>query len=102
MSLRVVVCGKVNPLWGSRRETESEQGVVSRMLWTRSGVIYPCPGGSGGKTSWKPGPTRVENLGDEVWVGVKGQSNSVIAGSPRNAFRCSVACFLLEVEHLFG
>jgi hypothetical protein len=30
---------------------------------------------------------------------VKGQSNSVIAGSPRNAFRCSVACFLPEVEH---
>ena len=23
-----MVCGKVNPLWGSRRETESEQGVV--------------------------------------------------------------------------
>ena len=30
---------------------------------------------------------------------MKGQSNSVIAGSPRNAFRCSVACFLPEVEH---
>jgi hypothetical protein len=30
---------------------------------------------------------------------VKGQSNFVIAGSPRNAFRCSVACFLPEVEH---
>lgn len=35
-------------------------------------------------------------------VGVKGQSNSVIAGSPRNAFRCSVACFTLEVELLDG
>ena len=30
---------------------------------------------------------------------MKGQSNSVIAGSPRNAFRCSVVCFLPEVEH---
>ena len=30
---------------------------------------------------------------------MKGQSNSVIAGSPRNAFRCSVACFFPEVEH---
>ncbi len=30
---------------------------------------------------------------------MKGQSNSVIAGSPRNAFRCSVACSVLEVEH---
>ena len=33
---------------------------------------------------------------------VKGQSNSVIAGSPRNAFRCSVTCFLPEVELLDG
>ena len=30
---------------------------------------------------------------------MKGQSNSVIAGSPRNAIRCSVTCFLPEVEH---
>ena len=30
---------------------------------------------------------------------MKGQSNFVIAGSPRNAFRCSVVCFLPEVEH---
>ena len=30
---------------------------------------------------------------------MKGQSNYVIAGSPRNAYRCSVACFLPEVEH---
>ena len=51
---------------------------------------------------WRTEPTRVENLGDELWVGVKGQSNSVIAGSPRNAFRCSVACFLPEVELLDG
>jgi hypothetical protein len=48
---------------------------------------------------WRPEPTRVENLGDELWVGVKGQSNSVIAGSPRNAFRCSVVCFSPGVEH---
>jgi hypothetical protein len=51
---------------------------------------------------WRPEPTRVENLGDELWVGVKGQSNSVIAGSPRNAFRCSVACFVVGVELLAG
>ena len=51
---------------------------------------------------WRPEPTRVENLGDELWVGVKGQSNSVIAGSPRNAFRCSVTLGLVEVELLVG
>ena len=33
---------------------------------------------------------RVENLWDELCVGVKGQSNSVIAGSPRNRFRSSL------------
>ena len=27
---------------------------------------------------------------DELWVGVKGQSNLVIAGSPRNVFRYSL------------
>ena len=41
----------------------------------------------------------VEKVLDELWIGVKGQSNTVIAGSPRNAFRCSVAWYLLEVEH---
>lgn len=51
---------------------------------------------------WRTEHTRVENLGDELWVGVKGQSNSVIAGSPRNAFRCSVAWSLVEVELLDG
>jgi hypothetical protein len=33
---------------------------------------------------------------------VKGQSNSVIAGSPRNAFRCSVVWWMPEVEHWMG
>ena len=33
----------------------------------------------------------VEECSDELWVGVKCQSNTEIAGSPRNAFRCSPA-----------
>jgi hypothetical protein len=41
----------------------------------------------------------VENDTDELWLGVKGQANSVIAGSLRNAFRCSVVCSVVEVEH---
>ena len=32
----------------------------------------------------------VENSSDELRVGVKGQSNSVIARSPRNSFRASL------------
>ena len=39
---------------------------------------------------------------DEVRVGVKGQSNLEIARTPRNAFRCSLVCFLCEVERLIG
>ena len=31
----------------------------------------------------------LEKSSDELGVGVKGQSNPVIAGSPRNALRCS-------------
>ena len=33
---------------------------------------------------------------------MKGQSNSEIARTPRNAFRCSLVCFLHEVERLIG
>ena len=33
----------------------------------------------------------VEKLLDEMWVGVKCQSNVEIAGSPRNSFRASVS-----------
>ena len=35
-----------------------------------------------------------------MWLGVKGQPNSVIAGSLRNAFRCSVNGRLVGVELL--
>ena len=45
---------------------------------------------------------KVENFWDELCVGVKGQSNSVIAGSPLNIFRYSVQWSLTEVEHWMG
>ena len=32
----------------------------------------------------------VEKCSDELWIGVKSQSSSVIAGSPRNIFRDSL------------
>ena len=35
----------------------------------------------------------VENFWDELCVGVKGQSNSVIAGSPRKIFRYRLGQF---------
>ena len=39
--------------------------------------------------SWRPEPVWIANRSDELWVGVKGQSKAEIAGSPRNALRCS-------------
>ena len=41
----------------------------------------------------------VENSLDELRVGVKGQSNLVIARSPRNAFRSSLGRLALVVEN---
>ena len=43
-----------------------------------------------GETNWRTEPTPVETLADELWLGVKFQSNPEIAGSPRNSFRASV------------
>ena len=39
---------------------------------------------------------------DELWVGVKGQSNQEIARTLRNAFRSSLKCILAEVELPMG
>ena len=41
----------------------------------------------------------VEDGSDELWVAEKFQSNLEIAGSPRNAFRCSLTGSVSEVEH---
>ena len=41
----------------------------------------------------------VEKLSDEMWVGVKFQSNLEIAGSLRNIFRYSLRVRVMEVEH---
>ena len=37
----------------------------------------------------------VEKCSDDLWVGVKGQSNLEIARTPRNALRCSVGVFCI-------
>ena len=44
----------------------------------------------------------VEKSSDEPWVGVKGQSNSVIAGSPRNMFSHSLAILCHGGRALIG
>jgi hypothetical protein len=43
-----------------------------------------------GKTIWRSEPVWVENRLDELRIGVKGQSNSVIARTPRNVLRDSL------------
>ena len=45
----------------------------------------------------------VANGRDDLWVGVKCQANPEIAGSPRNAFRCSLGARpAMEVAHWIG
>ena len=44
----------------------------------------------------------VEKSSDELWIGVKCQSNPEIAGSPRNSFRASLGISLRVVEHCLG
>ncbi len=44
----------------------------------------------------------VEKCSDDLWVGVKGQSNLEIARTLRNAFRCSLDIIVIEVELLIG
>ena len=38
----------------------------------------------------------VEKCSDDLWLGVKSQSNPDIAGSPRNSFRASVDVVFYE------
>ena len=52
-----------------------------------------------GKTKWRSEAVSGEEGLDELWIGVKFQSNTEIAGSPRNSFRASVVERVMEVEH---
>ena len=42
------------------------------------------------KIKWRTEPISVKKLRDELWIAEKFQSNSEIAGSPRNSFRASL------------
>ena len=44
----------------------------------------------------------VEKLWDELWIGVKCQSNVEIAGSPRNSFRASLMVKSIGGRALIG
>ena len=49
-----------------------------------------------GKTKWRTERGIVKKIFDDLWLGVKFQSNSEIAGSPRNSFRASVGVKFCE------
>ena len=51
---------------------------------------------------WRSEPVDVEKSADDLWGGVKGQSNSEIARTPRNVFRNSLDLIVIEVELLIG
>ena len=42
------------------------------------------------KIKWRTEPVFVEKDPDDLWIAEKFQSNSEIAGSPRNSFRASL------------
>lgn len=52
-----------------------------------------------GKTMWRPELVPVEIGLDELWIGVKGQSNLEISCSLRNNFRVSLGNNNRGVEH---
>ena len=52
-----------------------------------------------GESNWRTARTTVETLDDELWQAEKFQTNTAIAGSPRNSFRASVERITMEVEH---
>ena len=51
------------------------------------------------KIKWRFAPISVKKGPDELWIAEKFQSNSEIAGSPRNSFRASLELRFMGVEH---
>jgi len=49
--------------------------------------LKPLGVGAAKASHWRTEPTYVEKWGDDLCLGVKGQSNSEIASSPRKLFR---------------
>ena len=52
-----------------------------------------------GNTMWRTEPVAVAKALDELWIGVKGQSNLEISCSLRNNFRVSLKNNAMGVEH---
>lgn len=124
MSRRVAVGGKVNPPEGggvaakaslnrAYRAVSSRLAVVSvsadcwwlgthglysRRQQTRNRASYPWTGRGSASAVLRPEPVGAAIPWDELWVVVKCLSSPEIAGSPRNAFKCSLGCSIVGVE----
>src|SRR6266496_1478342 len=102
MSRRVAARREVKAVWAGAGATASLNRASGGAQQTRNRVSYPWPGRRLGNASWRPEPIDGSKSRDELWVGVKCQTNAEIAGSPRNAFRCSPRGSVAEVGHWMG
>ena len=96
-----MLCREVNPCGVSVAKASLNRAFESHDLDPKRGDLSMARLKQTVRRRGGPNPLQLK-MGDELWIGVKGQSNSVIAGSPRNAFRCSVTWSLPEVELLDG
>ena len=73
MSLRVCVSRKLKPFrgGGEAKASPNRAPLVAR-AGPEAEVIYPWPGRSVGKTTWRTELVKLENFSDELRVGVKG------------------------------
>ena len=76
-------------MW-SRRETKSEEGETVSRSRPETGGSINVQVEARVKLRGGPNHVAVEKAWDELWIAEKFQSNSEIAGSPRNSFRASV------------
>ena len=102
MNQRVAVAGEAKGLRSGAGAKASPNRAQSRRGQTRNRVIYAWQDEGRVTPSGGPEPVSVEKLSDDLCVGVKGQSNSEIARTPRNAFRCSPGETTAEVERPIG
>jgi len=71
MGLRVALRGKVKPQGEAGAKASLKRAIVA---WRRPETlaIYPWAGWRVGNTAWRTELTTVENVGDDLWIGVKG------------------------------
>lgn len=87
MGQRVKFCGKLKPIGGGVGNPRIHHLMYSPKIWTRNRVISSWAGWKRGNTFWRTEPTSVAIGGDDLWRGVKSQTNSEIAGFLRNLCR---------------